>query len=181
MWLKRDDRYHKKSTAVNKNIRKLIKYLFELDQHAFIYKNSNEKLFKLINSNISSIIKEIVDQCGYPNKNREFDILIQHCNDLDFSERCLKKYRNLINKDMVPYMIDSIAVNKGKKQIYGTIIETEKRSGKYITKPLPIRDKKNLDERRRRYGLEPLAVYLEKSQGIFVKVMDGKKASSLIE
>jgi hypothetical protein len=45
-------------------------------------------------------------------------------------------------------------VNEGKKQLFGTQFYKNK---KCIFRPRPIRDMKNLDKRRKKYGLPPFS------------------------
>ena len=152
-----------------KNLSELIKFLMALDQHAYKYKASNEPLFKQINAGVSNVVKEVVNQYGYPEKNREFDLLVQHSNSLEFVRTCFKKYKKSMTEDIIPYMIDSIAVREGRKQIYGTIVETRKtKEGNFTTSPLPIKNAENVDSERAKYGLEPLEDYLKRAREMFV-------------
>lgn len=57
----------------------------------------------------------------------------------------------------VAYLEDRVAVNQGRPQIYGTQV-SGCQDGRMV--PAPIEDEGNVDQRRARVGLEPLADYL---------------------
>lgn len=103
-------------------------------------------------------IKEIIKSYGYPThkligqKGMEaFWLLVQHQDyDVALQEECLKHCDfNLKNK---AYLTDRVKVNREGTQIYGTQFNA------------PIVDKKNVDKRRRKIGLEPLKDYLKKTK-----------------
>jgi hypothetical protein len=67
------------------------------------------------------------------------------------------------------YLIDRIALHEGKQQVYGTQINM----GLSGTRIKPIIDTANLDKRRRSVGLEPIGIYLKKSDEIFKALNNG--------
>jgi hypothetical protein len=54
---------------------------------------------------------------------------------------------------------DRVALGKGKKQIYGSQIHRDQKTGKYIV--APIEDEPNVNKRRAEVGLEPLQDYVK--------------------
>ena len=58
------------------------------------------------------------------------------------------------------YLKDRINVNRGRLQIYGT--QFYLKNNKLV--PRAIRDKKNLNKRRKKYGLETFAIYQKKME-----------------
>jgi outer membrane protein OmpA-like peptidoglycan-associated protein len=57
------------------------------------------------------------------------------------------------------YLEDRILVGEGKKQLYGTQLQRNDKTGKYEL--APTQDEKNLNIRRAKIGLEPIEVYLK--------------------
>lgn len=57
---------------------------------------------------------------------------------------------------------DRVAIHQGKKQLYGTQIGMDERTGKYYL--LPLEDPDNVDNRREKMGLGPIAAYLSQWQ-----------------
>ncbi len=57
------------------------------------------------------------------------------------------------------YLEDRILVSEGKKQLYGTQLQRNDKTGKYEL--APTQDEKNLNIRRAKIGLEPIEVYLK--------------------
>ncbi|MQA83904.1 MAG: hypothetical protein GEV03_04530 [Streptosporangiales bacterium] len=56
----------------------------------------------------------------------------------------------------VAYLTDRVAINRGRRQTYGTQISCA--DGRAVTKPMV--DPERVDERRRDVGLQPLEEYL---------------------
>ena len=52
---------------------------------------------------------------------------------------------------------DRVALGQGKKQIYGSQIHRDMKTGKYFV--APIEDERHVNKRRADVGLEPLEVY----------------------
>ena len=61
-----------------------------------------------------------------------------------------------ISKTNIAYLKDRVLVNNGKKQLFGTQFYTNKKG---IFGPRPIKDIKNLNKRRKEYGLPPFSEY----------------------
>lgn len=130
----------------------------------------NDLRDKNIDQQNTEELKRIVDKYGWPTvplvgKKASFNawLLAQHADhDLQFQVKILKLLKvayekNSKNVDVknIAYLTDRILVNKGEKQIYGT--QFYRKSGKLV--PRPIKDRKNLDQRRESVGLEPFNSY----------------------
>ena len=114
-------------------------------------------------------MKKIIKKYGWPDidlvgkkASEGAWLLAQHADhDVKFQEKCLKLIKEkLKNKKVSPanyaYLKDRVNVNKNMPQIYGTQFYLNKKNQLV---PKPIRDKKNLDKRRKQYGLEPFKEY----------------------
>ncbi len=64
------------------------------------------------------------------------------------------------NPEEVAYIHDKVLMHQGKKQLYGTQIAFNEKKG--INDVYPIEDEANVDTRRAKVGLEPLADALKK-------------------
>ena len=56
-------------------------------------------------------------------------------------------------------MLDRILSDSGRPQVFGTQMQMKKVDGKFI--PFPIQNEKEVEQRRKKVGLEPLAIYLQ--------------------
>mgnify|MGYP003545000465 CR=1 FL=1 len=115
-------------------------------------------------------MEEIIRQHGWPGKSLVGDeaslaafLIIQHA-DYEYQ----KKYFPLINEAKkqgeidprhVALLEDRILMREGKKQIYGSQLKRNEKTGKY--EMWPVEDEENLDKRRAAVGLEPIAEYLK--------------------
>ena len=89
---------------------------------------------------------------------------------LKYTPRLLKKkYFPLIKEAMekgeiepghVALLEDRILMREGKKQVYGSQLRRNEKTGKY--EMWPVEDEENLDKRRLSVGLEPIAEYLKR-------------------
>jgi len=114
--------------------------------------------------------KTIIKKYGYPGydlvggSSDSFWAIIQHCdNDIPFQERVLalmkqQMDKNNASKEKYAYLTDRILVNKDQKQIYGTQLSRDNKTGKYS--PFPLKYPKLVDKLRKEVGLEPLAIYI---------------------
>jgi hypothetical protein len=115
--------------------------------------------------------KAIIKKYGYPGYNlvgessNDFWAIIQHCDDdVPFQEHVLalmKKEiaKNNASKRNYAYLVDRILINKSQKQIYGTQLSRDNKTGKVA--PLPLKYPKSVDKLRKQMGLEPLADYIK--------------------
>lgn len=114
-------------------------------------------------------IKQIVEQHGWPGRSLVGEdgahaawLLVQHATqDPGFMNRCRGLMERAVkrgeasSKDYA-YLVDRVRLQRGKPQLYGTqFIQDSK--GRLILQPL--KDPEDVDERRARMGLEPLAEY----------------------
>jgi len=89
-------------------------------------------------------------------------LVIQH-SDIKTQEKYIQGLRDAVKKghafpDELAPMEDRVALREGKKQIYGSQIGTDAKTGKaYIA---PIEDEANVDKRRADVGLQPLKDYV---------------------
>jgi len=115
--------------------------------------------------------KAIIKRYGYPGydlvggSSDDFWAIIQHCDeDVAFQEKVLilmKKQvdKNNASKSNYAYLTDRILVNKNQKQIYGTQLQRDKKTGKFS--PFPLKYPKMVDKLRKEMGLEPLDSYVK--------------------
>jgi len=90
-------------------------------------------------------------------------LVIQHAGMKD-RDKYLPMMREAVKKgDMFPGSLalveDRSALEHGKKQIYGSQINYDNKTGKYFVSP--IEDEVNVDKRRAEVGLEPLETYVK--------------------
>jgi len=112
-------------------------------------------------------LTEIFDQIGFPNTakvGREgmqaFLILLQHAPSDELRVRSLKPITAAFkNKELPPMdyanFVDRLRLHQGKKQLYGQSFDFK--DGKMVMSP--TEDPKNLEMRRAKIGLPPLAEY----------------------
>lgn len=119
-------------------------------------------------------MKEIIEEIGWPNRSKVGKegafaawLLVQHA-DLDpkFQRACLELMRkesaDEISSVNLAYLTDRVRVNEGKKQIYGTQFWSPE--GKLV--PRPIEDPENLEDRRRKAGMQTFAEYQKMMQSL---------------
>ena len=127
-------------------------------------------------------LKEIINLYGWPTHNLVGEqrsnaawLLAQHSDRFPaFQKRCLKllkkaAMKNQASKEDLAYLTDRVLVHRGKKQLCGTQVYVSL-SGKYG--PKPIRDFKNIEQRRKEAGMQPFSEYdadLRKKQEQFKK------------
>jgi hypothetical protein len=124
-----------------------------------------------IDNRLLKRLEEIIRQYGWPARSLvgaeaslAAFLIIQHA-DYEYQ----KKYFPLIKEAMekgeiaaghVALLEDRILMREGKKQIYGSQLRRNEKTGKYEL--WPIEDEENLDKRRASVGLEPIAEYLKR-------------------
>lgn len=114
-------------------------------------------------------LKEIVDQYGWPGKSLVGEdganaawLLVQHATqDSDFMKRCRGLMERAVKRGEASsadyaYLVDRVRLQDGKGQLYGTQFIQDSR-GRLVLQPL--KDPGEVDERRRKMGLGPLAEY----------------------
>jgi len=128
-----------------------------------------------IDADNTAWMKTVLDKHGWPGFSmvgkdgaQTAWLLIQHADlDTPFQQRCLELLTAAVEKgDASPvdlaYLTDRVLMHQGKPQIYGT--QFRKVDGEM--KPQPIEDEANVDQRRAKVGLEPLAVYAERMRSL---------------
>lgn len=112
-------------------------------------------------------IAAIIDQYGWPGKSlvgkeasKAVFLVIQHAS-LEIQRKYLPQFREPVTKgesssSNLAYLEDRILMREGKPQLYGTQIITDNAGQK---KFYNIYDEVNVDERRLKIGLGPLAEY----------------------
>lgn len=116
-------------------------------------------------------LKKIIEKYGWPDEilvgkegTEAAWLIAQHADhDLNFQKTCfalMQTHKSPISKIHLAYLSDRINVNEGKKQKYGTQFYFDKKSNKLL--PQPIADKKNIEIRRKRIGLEPFKEYAKR-------------------
>lgn len=115
-------------------------------------------------------VSKILDQHGWPGTETvgskgatAIFLVIQHA-DLQTQEKYLPLLKEAVKKGRVSptyqaYLEDRMQLRQNKKQIYGTQLEVDPKTGK--NRLLPLLDPKNVDKRREAVGLGPLEEYLE--------------------
>jgi len=126
------------------------------------------------------LLDDIYKKYGYPGKNlvgeqgaHFYWLMVQHCDKHpDFQQKILVAMKKQVDKGNATaidyaYLTDRVALNTGKKQLYGTQLT-------YNTKicqayPRPVDDSVNLNSRRKAIKLPPIEQYLnELSESHFV-------------
>jgi hypothetical protein len=113
-----------------------------LDQYGWlgidkIGKKANESLFLIIQHADSSVI------------HKYFPLLVQ---SYELGQTPAKYYA---------MMLDRLLTDLGQKQVFGT--QFKKENGKFVT--FPLQDEKGVEQRRKRFGLEPLSKQLKALNG----------------
>lgn len=90
-------------------------------------------------------------------------LVIQH-SDQKTQEKYLPMMREAVKNgkasgSSLALLEDRVALGKGKKQIYGSQIHRDQKTGKYFV--APIEDEPNVNKRRAEVGLEPLQDYVK--------------------
>jgi hypothetical protein len=118
-------------------------------------------------------VKAILDTHGWlgadvigAQGNRTLFLVIQHSNQAT-QEKYLPMMREAVRNgkaqgSSLALLEDRVALGQGKRQIYGSQISTDMATKLYYVRPLE--DPDNVDERRKRVGLQPLAEYVKQWQ-----------------
>lgn len=137
----------------------------------------NERKFYLDRDSINKLNKEKIDnyikKYGYlgfdkvgKDGSHNFWLIVQHSDNFpDFQKKVLKMMekevnKNNANKPNYAYLFDRIRKNEKQKQFFGTQVEYNKLG--QATPKFGLEDSINVDERRKKYELEPLKEYLNR-------------------
>jgi hypothetical protein len=168
---------------INKELVKQLKSIYSEDQKYRKQKDSvgnkfgwNSKemkdLWKIINSKDSInliAIKDILDNYGWlgadiigTEGNSTLFLVIQH-SDINTQEKYLPAMREAVKKGnasagSLALLEDRVSLRHGGKQIYGSQVQQDNKTGLHHL--LPLEDPDNVDKRRKEVGLPPLADYL---------------------
>lgn len=115
-------------------------------------------------------VKAILDKHGWlgadkvgPEANNAIFFVIQHA-EIATQEKYLPMMREAVKRgdalaNQLAYLEDRILLRQGKKQIYGSQIEKDSLTDRFIVSP--IVDPVNVDNRRASVGLGPISDYLQ--------------------
>lgn len=150
---------------MNKSLAKQINAMVKKDQSM----RKSGKWDTKIDKENTKKLKEIIKKHGWPDKKTVGEkasigawLIAQHADhDLKFQKKCLKLLDEKVGKCLassvyLAYLTDRVLVNNGKWQLYGTQFYQTKEG---VLKERPIKDKKNLEKRRKLVGLEPFTKY----------------------
>jgi hypothetical protein len=116
-------------------------------------------------------VKLILDKSGWLGRDEVGDegsltlfLVIQHA-DLNTQLKYIPLLRDAVNRGKarasnLALMEDRIAVRQGRKQIYGSQVKLNNKTGKYYV--LPLEDPGSVDSRRAKVGLRPISTYVSK-------------------
>ncbi len=156
---------------MNKNLAKIINKMAVIDQKMRRRAMKTGIWDKRIDKQNTLKMRRIVKKYGWPMINmagkkasKNAWLLIQHADhNLRFQKYCLnlmekiyKKNPEEILKANIAYLKDRVLVNEGKKQVFGTQFYTNKKG---IFGSRLIKDIKNVDKRRKKYGLPSFDKY----------------------
>jgi hypothetical protein len=125
-------------------------------------------------------LSEIFDRYGFPGVKmvgiggtRAFITMLVHSPSLRLMKRALPRVERAARRGEIPpddfaMLADDVLARAGKLQLYGTNFQFV---GDKIAL-LPTQDPARLDERRRRIGLPPIAVYMQFMAEVFKKSVD---------
>jgi len=167
------------------NIATLLTNIIAIDQELRKNKIFGASLMRKFDCVSTDIIKALVDKFGLPAPEnvgakaaKYFIVLLIHTTDMKYVSKLSKspEFKKVdYDKTDLAILEDRILLFEGKKQCFGTVIETKKdKNGNLVTKPRPTKDEKNVDKRRKEYGLSPLADYLKSSEEIFKRFLQDK-------
>ena len=133
------------------------------------------EITKAIDEPNTKRLTEIFDEVGFPNTAKvgkdgmqAFMVLLQHASADDLRIRALKPITKAFkNKELPPMdyanFVDRLRLHQGKKQLYGSGFDFK--DGKMVLSP--TEDIKNLDKRRNKIGLPPLAEYMKAMKELY--------------
>jgi hypothetical protein len=147
-------------------IKRELQVIFERDQKT--RKGDSAQFTAYIDSTNLVRVKSIIDKFGWPGKsfvgnrgNYTIWLVIQHA-DLGVQEKYLPLMKVSVSQgesrpvDLV-YLEDRVLMRQNKKQIYGTQISFNQKTG--AQELWPIEDEKNVNSRRIKLELEPIEEY----------------------
>jgi hypothetical protein len=121
--------------------------------------------------------KAIIKKHGYPGYDLVGDIsdnfwaIVQHCdNDMPFQKHVLALMKAQIakgnaSKEKYAYLVDRVLVNKNQKQIYGTQLQRDNKTGKFS--PFQLKYPTSVNKLRKEMGLKPLDAYIKELNNMY--------------
>lgn len=163
-------------TPQDKNLSKLLNAMARNDQDAIKRARRTLIFDDRVRRTNTMRLKKIVEKYGWPTihlvgkkASRSAWLIVQHVNhDVRFQKRCLKLMKEIylrnpqnISLENIAFLTDKILVHTKKKQLFGTQFYVNKVNEKGVLMYCPIKDFKNLDKRRKEYGIPPFKEYLK--------------------
>lgn len=124
---------------------------------------------KRIDRRNTTWLKKVIERYGWPTislvdkkASQGAWLLVQHADhDLKFQKKVLKLLEEIYSKNTkeiksanIAYLIDRVSIHEKKPQIFGT--QFIRKNDKEKFKPFSIKDRKNVNKRRKAYGLPSL-------------------------
>lgn len=178
---------------LNKKLQKFIMKLVSKDQELrrkTMKDMRNKKLTRAVyNCDTKNIleIKKIIKKYDWPTfdligkrASNAFWLLVQHADrDIKFQKKCLcllekTAKNNQAHLKSVAYLEDRILAAEGKKQKFGT--QFIFKGNKLV--PKPTTDKRNLNKRRKEFGLDNIEIATKKINNEFAKILKRKKTKN---
>lgn len=131
-------------------------------------------------------VKKIIDENGWLGSdiigeqgNKTLFLVIQH-SDSKIQTAYLPVLREAVKNhnakaSHLALLEDRVALGQGKKQIFGSQVGQDNKTGEYFI--FPIEDPENIDKRRAEVGLEPISEYLN----TWNLIWDAEKHKTIIE
>ncbi|WP_282040978.1 DUF6624 domain-containing protein [Winogradskyella flava] len=150
------------------NREKLIDILEKEGKDSKKFKELNKKIKVIDSSNMVQVAK-ILDERGWLGEdvvgkqgNITLFLVVQHAN-LETQKKYLPMLKDAVKKgnakpSFLAMLTDRVAMLDGKKQIYGSQLNTNEKTGELYVHP--IEDPDNVDKRRAEVGLGKLSDYL---------------------
>lgn len=125
---------------------------------------------RIVDAGNTKWMHEMVDRHGWPTRSKVGDdgsqaawLLVQHADaDHPFQHRCLDLMeaagRDEVSGESIALLTDRVRLAEHRKQLYGSQVQGDCTTG---YQPFPVEDEADLDARRARLDLPPMAVYLQ--------------------
>lgn len=163
-------------------LKELILNTFNLDQQLRGQKVWSVQAILDFNKAVTKLLIEAVKKFGIPTPETvgqetadKFVVLLSHCTDLKFIAGIIKHpdfVKASFNREDVAIAYDNLLVKSGKKQCYGSVLKfKELKNGTLESFPLPIADRKNVEKRRKEFGVKTtLKQYIENASRVLTKI-----------
>ena len=171
----------RQKNAFNEQLASVLYRLAERDQQARHSSMANADPTMLrgtvqrIDKENTEELRAIVKRFGWPGRSLVGQrganaawMVVQHADhDRAFQKQCLKLMEAApdgeVSKEDVAFLTDRVLLADGKKQRYGT--QFKQVGGRFV--PQPLEDEANVDERRKKVGLPPLAEYAKQLSELY--------------